>query len=113
MEDLEKTEKKAYYMITASGPMVVLTSYNSIINPELLERIQAKGINKFIAYELPIEEVKAKYGGHYNIVLRDLHQTDDFRVLDYNGERAFRLFSLKQLGTPIYFEEEEEKYAVT
>jgi hypothetical protein len=28
----------------------------------------------------------------------------DLRILDYNGERAFRLFRLAELGTPILHE---------
>ena len=30
--------------------------------------------------------------------MRDLHESDDLRILDYNGERAFRLFRLAELG---------------
>ena len=31
--------------------------------------------------------------------MKDLHQTDDLRVLDYDGHRVFR-----KLGQPIYHE---------
>ena len=98
-------DMKAYFMFTASGPLLVLTSFSSISDPELLKRIVAKGISKFIAYELPIESAKSKYGMHFDLVRDDLHQTDDFRILDYSGERAFKLFNFKELGAPIYFEE--------
>ncbi len=47
-----------------------------------------------------------RYGGHFEVVLRDLHESDDLRVLDFNGERAFRLFRLAELGSPIIYEEE-------
>jgi hypothetical protein len=36
--------------------------------------------------------------------MKDLHETDDLRILDYNGERAFRLFRLSDLGRPILHE---------
>jgi hypothetical protein len=36
--------------------------------------------------------------------MKDLHQTDDLRVLDYDGHRVFRNFTLTQLGQPIYHE---------
>ena len=39
--------------------------------------------------------------GHYDVVIRDLHESDDLRVLDYNGERAFRLFRFDELPAPI------------
>ncbi len=106
MANLHSKAKKAYFMFTASGPLVVLTSFDSIQDPELIKRIVAKGIDKFIAYELPLALVKNKYGGHFDVVIYDLHQSDDFRILDYSGERAFKLFKLKELGTPIYFEQE-------
>jgi len=39
--------------------------------------------------------------------MQDLHETDDLRVLDFNGERAFRLFRLKEFGAPVMFERSE------
>jgi hypothetical protein len=102
----KEVDMKAYFMFTAGGPLVVLTSYDSIVTPELLKRLNSKGINKFIAYEVPIESARDRYGMHYDIVLQDLHESDDFRILDYSGERAFRNFKLNELGRPIYYEEE-------
>jgi len=99
---------KAYFLFTASGPLVILTSYDSVENPELLKRLSAKGITKFIAHEVSVESAKAKYGMHFDIVCQDLQESDDLRILDYNGERAYRNFSFKELGSPIYHEPESE-----
>lgn len=96
---------KAYFLFTTGGPLVILTSYESIEDPRLIQRLHAKGIAKFIAYEVPVEACQARYGLHFEVVLEDLHETDDLRVLDYSGERAFNNFSLSELGTPIYHEE--------
>lgn len=41
------------------------------------------------------------YGGHFHIAMRVLHETDDLRILDFNGKRAFRLFQRKALRMPI------------
>jgi hypothetical protein len=60
----------------------------------------AKGIDKFIAYEIPVEVAAARYGGHFEVVRRDVHDTDDFRVLDFNGNRAFRLFRFFRTRSP-------------
>jgi len=95
---------KAYFLFTGSGPLVILTSYDSLENPQLLGKLDSKGITKFIAHEVSIESTRAKYGMHFNVVLQDLHESDDLRVLDYNGERAFKNFSFKELGPPIYHE---------
>jgi hypothetical protein len=97
---------KAYFLFTIAGPLLVLTSYDSINNPELLERWKAKGLTKFIAHEVSLESAKVKYGGHFDIVCQNLHESDDLRVLDYSGERAFRNWSFKELGPAFYHEPE-------
>jgi len=91
-------EMKSFLLMTGSGPLIILTSHDSIENSILLDKLLAKGIEKFIAYEVPFELAKQRYGGHFTIVANDLHETDDLRMLDYNGDRAFRLFSFSELG---------------
>ena len=98
---------KAYILFPGSGPLVVLTSHEGIMDPVLLKKLKSKGINKFIAFEIPMEAAKAKYGGHFDVVLENLAETDDLRVLDFDGPRAFRLFSFKELGAPIYCDESQ------
>ncbi|MFA4917356.1 MAG: hypothetical protein WC560_11900 [Syntrophales bacterium] len=96
---------KAGIFFTGSGPILVLTSYDSLLETNLVEKFRVKGIKKFIAYEVPVELVKQIYGTHFNVVLNDLKQQDDLRVMDYNGHHVFYSFSLKKLGEPIYCEE--------
>lgn len=97
---------KTFLLLTGSGPLVILTSYDSPTAPGLLEKLRAKGIDKFIAWEVPIELARERYAGHFEVVRRDLHQTDDLRVLDYDGNRAFRLFRFSELGDPVIYEPE-------
>jgi hypothetical protein len=47
------------YFFTGTGPILILTSYESLDDPEL--------------------------GEHFNLILGDLKQADDVRVLDYDG----------------------------
>lgn len=89
---------KSFLLMTGSGPLVILTSHDSIENAILLDKLLAKGIDKFIAYEVPYDLARTRYGGHFKVVANDLHETDDLRILDYNGDRAFRLFSFSELG---------------
>jgi hypothetical protein len=98
---------KGYFLFTASGPIVILTSYESIDDPELKKRFRSKGFSKFIAHEVPIEAAKQKYGKHFDVVCQDLHASDDLRILDYSGERAYKNFTFNELGPPIYCELEE------
>lgn len=95
---------KAGIFFTGTGPILLLTSYNSLTNPEFIEKLVAKGIKKFIAYEVSIEDVKRKYGQQYNTVMGDLHQSDDLRVLDFDGHHVFYSFSFTEMGEPAYYE---------
>lgn len=95
---------KCFMLFTGSGPLVILTSYGSATDPDLLEKLHAKGIDKFLAYEIPVPLAKERYGAHFVVVARDLHQEDDLRILDYSGERAFQLFHFHELAAPITYE---------
>ncbi len=99
---------KAGILFTGSGPVLVLTSYEALTDPDLVAKLETKGINKFIAYEIPVEMAKNRYGIHYQVVMGDLHEDDDLRVLDYDGHHIFHTFSLSELGEPIYYEPEEQ-----
>ncbi len=95
---------KAGIFVTGSGPILLLTSYDSLMNETLVSKLATKGIKKFVAFEVPVDAVRQKYGKHYNIIMGDLHQQDDLRILDYDGHHILANFSLKELGQPVYFE---------
>ncbi len=97
---------KAGIIFTGTGPILILTTYESFKDPNLISKLAAKGIRKFIASEVPVETAKSKYGNHFTVVLGDLKQTDDLRVLDYNGYNVFHNFSFEEMGKPIYHEGE-------
>ncbi len=95
---------KAIMLLTGGGPMVILTSFASATDHGLLKKLEAKGISKFIAYEISVDLARQRYGAHFTAVQQDLHETDDLRVLDYNGDRAFNLFSFAELGQGARYE---------
>ncbi len=95
---------KSAIIFTGTGPILILTTYDSFEHPELVAKLEAKGIRKFIASEVPLEQVKSKYGNHYNVVLGDLKQNDDLRVMDYNGHNVFYNFRFSEMGKPVYRE---------
>lgn len=97
---------KVFMLYTGSGPIVILTSHGSILDPELLGKLAAKGVTKFLAFEVPVELARERYGGHFEVVSRDLFESDDLRVLDYSGERAWRLFAFDELGSEVRYEAE-------
>ncbi|WP_193368431.1 cytosolic protein [Pelagibius marinus] len=102
---------KCFMLFTGSGPLVILTSYGSATDDDLLEKLRTKGIDKFLAYEISIPLAQERYGAHFGAVKRDLHQEDDLRILDYNGERAFRLFHFRELASPITYEVQPQETA--
>lgn len=88
--------------------MVVLSSGEAIENQQVLEKLAAKGIDKFIAYEIPLALIKERYSHHFDMAVHELQKAKPLRVLDYNGERVMRLFKFDELGEE--FRHEPEGY---
>ncbi|UCC79116.1 MAG: hypothetical protein JSW64_12700 [Candidatus Zixiibacteriota bacterium] len=95
---------KSAIVFTGTGPILILTTFSSLNDPGFIEKLTVKGIKKFIAYELDPELVKIKYGSLYDTVMNDVKQSDDLRVLDYNGHNVFYNFAFSELGNPILHE---------
>jgi len=95
---------KAGIFFTGSGPILLLTSYGELNDSTLVEKLAQKGIKKYIAYEIPENLVKEKYGKQFDVIMGDLKQSDDLRVLDYDGHHVFYNFSLSELGPPVHHE---------
>ena len=95
---------KAGILFTGTGPILILTTYAALDDPKLIEKLTQKGIKKYIAYEVSENLVKQRYGQHFNVILGDLKQSDDLRVLDYDGHHVFYNFSLSEIGKPVFHE---------
>ena len=95
---------KVLLLLTAGGPLVIITSADSPTDAGLIEELRNKGINKFIAHEIPVELAKERYGLHFNTVAHDLRESDKLHVLDYSGHRAFKLFHFEDLGPSTRYE---------
>jgi hypothetical protein len=95
---------KAGIIFTGSGPLLVLTSYESFTDPNFVEKMKAKGVKKFMGYEVSLDLCQQRYGSHYPVILNDLRQVDDLRVLDYDGHHIFLTFSFKELGSQFMYE---------
>ena len=92
---------KAGIIFTGTGPILILTTYGSFDDPKFVEKLARKGIMKFMAFELDPELVRQRYGHQYDAIMNDVQQSDDLRVLDYNGHNVFYNFSFKELGPPL------------
>ena len=96
---------RSFLLLTAGGPLLVLTSHGTLHDPKFLGRLKAKGIGKFVAFDVPLDLAKERYGGHFHAVESDLHETDDLRVLDFNSQRIFQLFRFDELGAAVLQEQ--------
>lgn len=104
---------KAGIYFTGTGPILALTSYDSLVNDALIEKLAAKGIKKFIVYDVDPELVRERYGQHFNVVMGDLYQTDDFRVLDFDGHHIFAEFSMSELGGSVYYDPDKRPWPMS
>ena len=92
---------RAYLIFTGSGPILILTTYPTVTEAGLVAKLEHKGIQKFIAYEVPVDRARSLYGVPFEVIAADLAGGEDVRVLDFNGHHIFANFKLSELGDPI------------
>jgi hypothetical protein len=92
---------RSFLIFTGTGPILVLSTFPGLTDPELVEKLRYKGISKFIAYEVALDAVRARYGQAFAAIARDLGEERDLRVLDFNGHQIMANFSLAELGEPV------------
>ncbi len=94
---------KAALIFTGSGPILVVTTFDSFQSPDFTQRIAARGISKFIAHEVFVDVVLKRYGARFSAIMNDLSQKDDLRVMDVDGQHVFNSFGFEELGPPIHY----------
>jgi hypothetical protein len=95
---------KSYLVLTEGGPLLLLTSMSSITEEIPLDSLRGKGIDKFIAYEVPVETVHEFYGVPFEIIAADLESGKELRVVDFDGPHIFNCLSFSDLGGQIQYE---------
>ncbi len=93
---------KAALVFTGSGPILILTTFDSIADMKLEEKLAARGIARFIACEVPVDKVKTCYGARFSEVADDLSRPQDIRPIDLDGHHVFNSFSSEDMGPPVY-----------
>jgi len=92
---------KAALIFTGSGPILILTSHENLDAPDLAARLAAKGIGKYIAHEIPVDEVRRWYGPTLERVTTDGTQDDALRIVDVDGRHIFVHLRLEDLGPEV------------
>ena len=95
---------RSYLVLTERRPLLLLTSSTSITEEMLLDSLHGKGIDKFIAYEVPVEKVHEFYGVSFEIIAADLETGKHLRVVDFDGPHIFSCLSFSDLGRQIHYE---------
>ena len=89
---------EAAVIFTGSGPILILTTLETLDDPGLILRLAAKGIGKFIASEVPVDEIRRWYGPTFERALTDVTQEDELRIVDVDGQHIFCHLHLGDLG---------------
>jgi hypothetical protein len=95
---------RAYLVLTENGPLLVLTSQVGENDEALSENLHRRGIEKFIAYEVPVDRVHEFYGLPFEIIAADLEHGRRMRVLDFDGPHIFDCLSMGDLGREVCVE---------
>ena len=95
---------RSFLLLTETGPVLLLTKCSSITEASLVEHFHGRGIDKFIAFEVPVSRVHELYGVPFEVVAADIDHGRDMRVLDYNGQHIFSSLSFEELGAPTLYE---------
>jgi hypothetical protein len=87
-------------------PMIVITTLAVASDERLAERLRSKGVEKFIAREIPLDKLRDRYGLPFEVLEAEVDGGKDLRVLDYNGRHIFENISLADLGAGLRYEPE-------
>ena len=101
---LSRRSTKAFLVLSETGPVLILTNFPDIRDRRLMAVLQRKGFTKFIAYSLPVEQVRQVYGVPFEVISAELQRVEAVRVLDYDGSRIFDSFSIGELHHPFTHE---------
>jgi hypothetical protein len=95
---------RSFLFLTENGPLLALTSGERTTEVELHDSLRGRGIDKFIAYEVPVERVHESYAEPFEIIAADMEDGRDLRVVDFDGRHIFNTLSFSELGHQLQHE---------
>ena len=99
---------RSYVVFSGTGPILVVTKSNAGLQSEFMrQRLERKGILKYMAFEVPSPRVDERYGTRFHSAAEQLAGDDDMRVVDIDGHHVFANFSFKEMGEPVFVEDDE------
>jgi hypothetical protein len=91
----------AFLLFTESEPRIVMASRTMVREGRLPGELRDRGIGKFIAHELPVEGLRARYGIAFEVIEDDVRRGKELRFLDSNGGHVFDTVTFADLGATI------------
>ena len=89
---MKKSELDALLLLTDGGPVLVLVSGKGLLDAGMLQAMADRGLKRFMAYELSVDEVRLRYGVQFDAVAAGLKHPRSVRILDHDGARIFDNF---------------------
>lgn len=89
---------RAFLVFAEAAPVLVMTSRAAVADGRLVQGLTTRGIDKFIAYEVPLDELRRKYGVPFEVVESDVRNGKDLAVLDSKGSHVFANVRFTDLG---------------
>lgn len=97
---------KAAIVFTGTGPILILTTYESLDDSGLHHKIKDKGIGKFIMREVALDTVEKRYGSRYKNLVEEMGEGTKMSVLDFNGNQVMVNFEFPELGKTVEVEDD-------
>lgn len=91
----------ALLVFTETQPLLLMASRAVVSDDRLAEGLKDRGIDKFMAYEVPIDHLRREYGLAFERIEADLKNGEEMRVLDFKGSHVFAKVDFAELG-PVF-----------
>jgi hypothetical protein len=93
---------RSFLVLTEQGPLLTVTAEADGADDVVHSGMTRRGIDKYIAWEVPVEMVRTRYGRPFEVIASglasDLASGRVLRVLDFDGRQIFSRLSLTELG---------------
>jgi hypothetical protein len=88
----------AFLVFTESEPLIVMTSRAAAADGRFETGLTRRGHGKFIAHELPLDQLRSRYGVPFEVIEAEVAGGKDLRILDSDGRHVFDSISFADLG---------------
>lgn len=89
---------KAYVIFSSKEPFLIVTR-QPIRNEAVQDQLGRIGILKFIAREVPVPQLRRRYGRQFEVIEEAIRKGNDLRVLDFSGHRIFKNLPFSEFGS--------------